>query len=143
MEPNPYPYTPTYILPYVLYEYVPNPYLKVRYDLLIKYDLLKPLDDMVWRETCDLTEYLMYLGEVGKEVYEEEFFGGLEIELLDLLKGDLSELAPILYDRIRLRVKFEPTLIEEDLFTRIVKYLDMRTTLYRNYYYFNPEGGSI
>ena len=135
-------YTPLYVVGVAHTEYIPVAYLESRYSLLSKYNLLQLLDDMVWKGSIEIQRYLEILAQ-QEDAYMEEFMEGTPIELLDMLKGDVSELAPILYDRVRLRFKYENNLTISDIFQTFVHNYFMRDVLFRNYFNFNGEGGTL
>ena len=67
----------------------------------------------------------------------KEFFAGKSIPELDMLNGDLSEIAPLIYDRINLYRVIKNTTVEETL-ERFVRNSKLRQVLHRHY--FRTEG---
>lgn len=96
-------------------DFIYNENNRSKYELLEKYDLLESLDEMIFMNTMEIGAYLRMFEKVTEESRIEEFFLGKEIAELDMLTGDLSELAPIIYDRVNLYKTFSKKTVEEIL----------------------------
>ena len=115
------------------FEYEPEDYLKARYNLLIKYNKLVDLDLMVFEGKVELTRYLQSFSDITEDDRVTEFYAGTELGLLDILNGDLSEIAPIIYDRVKLfKIFYKGTLRE--IFERFVSNPKTLTSLYSHYF---------
>lgn len=117
--------------------YEPEPHLIPRYDLLIKYDKLWNLDIMVFEGGMEITRYIQTFSDITKEDRMEEFFSGVSLEMLDILDGDISEITPIIYDRVKLFKNFYKGTVK-DIFSRFINSPRLLQSVYEHY--FDEEG---
>lgn len=115
------------------YSYNPPKELEDRYDLLIRYDMLDDLDSMVFDETLEITRYLQLFNKVSDEEKTTLFFEGVDIKLIDMLKGDLSEITPILFDRIKLYQEIYGGTIK-DIMSRFISSNKLMLKVYTSYF---------
>lgn len=110
-----------------------------KYFLLDKYGFLEKIDNVIWGN--GKLDNLLSKIRLSENNLEEEFFNGTSINEMDMLMGDISELAPIIYDRIRIRSDYENIPVYT-IFEQIVTSKEFRDLLYNNYFNY-IEGENI
>ena len=129
-----YGYTPDRIIGKISEEYYPPHELRDKYNLLIELRLLDVLDEMVWGAGMELEAFISLFGKLPLELKEQKFFEGIDMNSLDMLEGDISEIAPIIFDRIRLRMIYTNGLTVQEILDQFVRSKSVNKMLHKWYF---------
>lgn len=79
-------------------------------EFLRKYGLLEILDDIVWKQAKNIYAFILDFERISEEDRLELYVEGESMNLIDLSKGDISEITPYFIDRLAIMYHYNPNI---------------------------------